>query len=287
MRLGRLGEPGAERPVVLDGDRVFDIGDLTTDIDGAFWATNGPQRVRAALDSGDLIERQGAAAQRVGAPIARPGAVICIGMNYVAHAAESGSAPPQEPIMFLKTPNTVVGPRDDVFIPRGSVKTDWEVELGVVIGRRASYLASPEESLSHVAGFTVANDLSERDFQMTVSGGQWSKGKCAPGFNPTGPWVVTPDEVDHGRLRLRSWVNGQPRQDSSTSDMIFSVEHIVHHLSQYLTLEPGDLVLTGTPEGVALSGRFPYLSAGDVVEVEIEGLGRQRQQMVAYQEAVS
>jgi 2-keto-4-pentenoate hydratase/2-oxohepta-3-ene-1,7-dioic acid hydratase in catechol pathway len=208
--------------------------------------------------------------------------VLCIGMNYAAHAAESGSAPPEIPILFLKTPNTVVGPNDTVEIPRGSEKTDWEVELGVVIGRRASYLDSPEQSAAHIAGYVVANDVSERDFQMAVSGGQWSKGKCAPGFNPTGPLLVTRDEVDVDGLRLRSWVNGEPRQDSTTSDMIFGVDHIVWHLSQYLTLEPGDLVLTGTPEGVALSGRFPYLAAGDVVELEIDGLGRQRQEFVAF-----
>lgn len=201
-------------------------------------------------------------------------------MNYAAHAAESGSAPPEIPIMFLKTPNTVVGPNDDVRIPRGSTKTDWEVELGVVIGERTSYLDSPEDALGHIAGFVTANDVSERDFQMAASGGQWSKGKCAPGFNPTGPWLVTPDEVDAGALRLRSWVNGEPRQDSSTADLIFDVATVIWHLSQYLQLEPGDLVLTGTPEGVALSGRFPYLAPGDVCEVEIEGLGRQRQRFV-------
>ena len=285
MRFGRLGEPGREQPVVVEDDRTFALGDLTADLDGDFWAGDGVRRVREALERGELSEVEDAGDLRVGAPIARPSAVVCIGMNYAAHAAESGSAPPDVPIMFLKTPNTVVGPHDDVAIPRASVRTDWEVELAVVIGKRASYLDSPAQSMDHVAGFTVANDLSEREFQMDVSGGQWSKGKCAPGFNPTGPWVVTPDEVDHGSLGLRSWVNGEPRQDSSTADMIFSVEHLVHHLSQYVTLEPGDLVLTGTPEGVALSGRFPYLAAGDVVDLEIDGLGRQRQRMVAHQEA--
>jgi 2,4-diketo-3-deoxy-L-fuconate hydrolase len=218
---------------------------------------------------------------RIGAPLARPGAVICIGLNYGAHAAESGAAPPEHPVLFLKTPNTVGGPHDPVAIPRGSTRTDWEVELGVVIGRYASYLDSPADSLGHVAGFVVADDLSEREFQLDLSGGQWSKGKCAPGFSPTGPWLVTPDEVDHRALRLRSSVNGEPRQDSSTADMIFDVEFLVWHLSQYLALEPGDLVLTGTPEGVGLSGRFPYLRPGDVVELEIEGLGRQRHEMVA------
>ncbi|MHB1171610.1 MAG: fumarylacetoacetate hydrolase family protein [Lacisediminihabitans sp.] len=217
---------------------------------------------------------------RVGAAIARPSAVVCIGMNYAAHAAESESAPPEVPIIFLKTPNTVIGPFDAVAIPRNSTKTDWEAELGVVIGKRASYLASPADSIDCIAGFVAANDLPERDFQMTVSGGQWSKGRCAPGFNPTGPWVRTPDEVDYRNLRLRSWANGEPRQDSSTADMAFDVDTIVWHLSRYLTPEPGDLILTGTPEGVALSGRFPYLAAGDVVEIEIDGLGRQRQEFV-------
>jgi 2-keto-4-pentenoate hydratase/2-oxohepta-3-ene-1,7-dioic acid hydratase in catechol pathway len=212
----------------------------------------------------------------VGAPIARPSAVVCIGMNYAAHAAESGAAPPERPVMFLKTPNTVAGPDDVVQIPRDSAKTDWEVELALVIGRRTAYLDSPAQSLDHVAGFTVCDDLSERAFQLELSGGQWSKGKCCRGFTPTGPWLVTPDEVDHTDLRLRSWVNGEPRQDSSTADLIFGVEEIVYQLSQYLVLEPGDLVLTGTPEGVALSGRFPYLAAGDVVETEVEGIGRQR-----------
>ena len=160
------------------------------------------------------------------------------------------------------------------------MKTDWEVELGVVIAKRASYLESPADSIHYIGGFVTANDLSERDFQLNVSGGQWSKGKSAPGFSPIGPWLVTPDEVDYKNLRLRSWVNGEVRQDSSTADMIFDVDFLVWHLSQYLTLEPGDVILTGTPQGVALSGRFPYLRAGDVVEIEIDGLGRQRQEFV-------
>jgi 2,4-didehydro-3-deoxy-L-rhamnonate hydrolase len=282
MKLARLGPIGAERPVVLHEGRYLDLGGLTDDVDGDFLAGNGIDRVRAALEAGTLHELEGAEDLRVGSPIARPSAVVCIGMNYAAHAAESGARPPKVPILFLKTPNTVVGPNDVVTIPRGSTKTDWEVELGIVIKRRTSYLDSPRQSLDHVAGFVLANDLSEREFQLEVSGGQWSKGKAAPGFNPTGPWLVTPDELDHRSLGLRSWVNGEPRQSSSTADMIFDVEFLVHHLSQYLALEPGDLVLTGTPEGVALSGRFPYLRPGDVLELEIDGLGRQRQEYVAY-----
>ena len=283
MKFARLGTPGAEIPVLLEGDRYLDLRPVTSDVNGDFLAGDFVARVAAARDAGELPELPDAATMRIGAPIARPSAVICIGMNYAAHAAESGSEPPTIPIIFLKTAHTVVGPNDTVTIPRGSEKTDWEVELGIVIGARAAYLDSPEESMAHVAGFVAANDVSERDFQMAVSGGQWSKGKIAFGFNPTGPWLVTPDEVDHQALGLRSFVNGEPRQDSNTSDMIFTVEQIVHHLSQYVTLEPGDLILTGTPQGVALSGKYPYLAAGDVVEIEIDGLGRQRQDFVAWE----
>ncbi len=282
MKLARLGDPGHERPVLVTDDRLYDLTPVAVDIDGRFFASGGIARVGQAFAAGELSELSGADRLRVGSPIARPGQVVCIGMNYAAHAAESGAEPPASPVMFLKSPNTVVGPHDAVTIPRGSAKTDWEVELAVVIGKTASYLASPAEALDHVAGFAVANDLSERAFQLEHSGGQWSKGKVAPGFNPLGPWLVTPDEVDHTDLRLRSWVDGELRQDSRTSDLIFGVAEVVHHLSQYMTLDPGDLVLTGTPEGVALSGRFPYLAAGDRVELEIDGLGRQAQRMVAW-----
>ena len=280
MRLGRLGPIGAEVPVVWQDDVAHDLRSVAPDIDAAFWTDGRLAEVQRRLDAGDLPVLEGAAGMRVGAPLARPGAVVCVGLNYAAHAAESGVEPPKQPVIFLKTPNTVGGPDDDVRIPLRSNKTDWEVELGVVIGKRASYLASAEESLDHVAGFVLTNDLSERTFQIEESGGQWSKGKCCPGFTPTGPWLVTPDEVDHGALALRSWVNGDARQDSTTADMVFGVEYLIWHLSQYLALEAGDLLLTGTPEGVGLSGRFPYLAAGDVCELEIAGLGRQRQQFV-------
>ncbi|WP_144874824.1 fumarylacetoacetate hydrolase family protein [Microbacterium sp. 1.5R] len=283
MKFARLGALGAEIPVLVDGDRYFDLRSVTSDVDGAFLAGDVRAQVEAALADGGLPELEDAASLRIGAPIARPSAVICIGQNYAAHARESGAEPPTVPIMFLKTPNTVVGPNDSVTIPRGSEKTDWEVELGIVIGARAAYLDSPDEADAHIAGYVVANDVSERAFQMEVSGGQWSKGKIAAGFNPTGPWLVTPDEVEVGSLRLRSWVGGEPRQDSNTNDMIFDVRTIVHHLSQYVTLEPGDLILTGTPQGVAFGGKFPYLTAGDVVDIEIEGLGHQRQEFVAWE----
>lgn len=281
MKLLRYGAPGSEKPAVLhlngDGkEHAYDLSALTEDITGGFLAAGGLDTVRKALDSGELppIELDG---ERLGAPVARPSAIICVGMNYAEHAAESGSAPPTVPIIFFKTPNTVAGPDDEAYIPRNSTKTDWEVELGVVIGKRASYLDSPEQAAEHIAGYLTANDLSERTFQIEDSGGQWSKGKCAPGFSPLGPWLVPASDVDANNLRLRSWVNGEPRQDSTTADMIFPVDFLVHHLSQYLTMEPGDIILTGTPQGVALSGKYPYLKAGDVVEIEIEGLGRQRQ----------
>jgi 2-keto-4-pentenoate hydratase/2-oxohepta-3-ene-1,7-dioic acid hydratase in catechol pathway len=280
VRFARLGEAGLERPVLLAGGIYFDLSGLTDDITGEFLAGDGPQRARAALEAGALLELPDALSLRIGAPIARPSAVVCVGMNYAAHAAESGSAPPTVPIIFLKPPNTVVGPDDVARIPRGSTRTDWEVELGIVIGAKASYLDSPADSIRHIAGFVVANDLSERHWQLEISGGQWSKGKSAPGFTPVGPWLVTPDEVDHTDLRLQSRVNGEPRQDSSTADLIFGVERIVFELSQFMAFEPGDLILTGTPQGVGLSGRFPYLRAGDVCEIEIEGLGRQRQEFV-------
>ena len=282
MKLARLGPLGHEVPVALVDDHAVDISSITDDIDELFWESGGVSKVRSALAAGALPVIPDIETLRVGAPIAKPGTIVCIGMNYAAHAAESGSEPPSVPVVFFKAANTIAGPNDAVTIPRGSEKTDWEVELGIVIGRRASYLDSVDESLDHVAGFVLANDLSERAFQLEHSGGQWSKGKIAPGFSPLGPWVVTPDEIDHQALRLRSWVNGEPRQDSSTADLIFDVAHIVHHLSQYMVLDAGDVVLTGTPEGVALSGRFPYLAPGDVVELEIDGLGQQRQDVMAY-----
>ncbi|WP_455644437.1 fumarylacetoacetate hydrolase family protein [Micromonospora carbonacea] len=272
----RIGPVGAERPVLFDGTDHFDLSGVTADIDAAFLAGDPVARVRAA----GPLPRLDVTGERVGAPIARPGAVLCIGQNYAAHAAESGVAPPERPILFHKPPNTVIGPHDRVLIPRGSTRTDWEVELAVVIGKPARYLDSPAEALDHVAGYAVANDVSERDYQFADPGGQWATGKSCETFNPLGPWLVTPDEVgDPQALRLRSWVNGAPRQDSRTADMIFDVAYLIWHLSQFTVLEPGDLVNTGTPQGVALSGRFPYLAAGDVMEMEIDGLGRQRTEL--------
>lgn len=276
----RLGRPAHERPYVRDDNGVVrDLSPLTGDIDGSFLAADGIARVRAALAEGvlDAIDVEGL---RVGAPIARPTAVVCVGQNYAAHAAESGSEPPRHPVLFFKHPNTVVGPYDTVLLPPGSEKADWEVELAVVIGKTARYLSSQEAAREVIAGYTISNDVSERSFQLDVSGGQWSKGKCSETFNPLGPVLVPADEVDPQALRLRSFVNGEPRQDSTTADMIFSVLHLVHEISQFMVLEPGDVINTGTPEGVALSGRFPYLQDGDEMTIEIEGLGVQQQRTV-------
>ena len=282
IKLARLGERGQEVPAVVTTDangdeKYFSLASLTRDVDGLFLAQDGIARARQALSAGELPELP-AVGLRVGAPIARPASIVCIGMNYAAHAAESGSAPPEIPVVFLKPSNTVSGPFDAAPIPPSSEKYDWEVELGVVIGKEASYLSDPADALDYVAGYLVANDLSEREYQLPGAAGQWTKGKSLPASTPLGPWLVPADEIDPGRLRLRSRVNGEARQDSSTADLIFDVATLVHHVSQYMLLEPGDVILTGTPEGVALSGRFPYIQPGDVVELDIEGLGSQRQQ---------
>lgn len=276
MELRRLGPIGAEEPALVSDGVTYRLASLTDDITGAFLADGGIEKAAAALAAGDLSVWEGAEGERIGAPIARPEAVICIGQNYAEHAAESGAEPPSTPIVFFKHPNTVVGPHDEVPIPPRASKVDWEVELGVVIGRRASYLKDEQEALDVIAGYVTSHDVSERDFQIAESGGQWSKGKCAENFNPVGPSLVPAAEVEPQALRLWSSVNGEARQDSSTSDMIFTVAQLVHHLSQYMVLSPGDLINTGTPQGVALSGRFPYLAGGDVVELGIEGLGEQR-----------
>jgi 2-keto-4-pentenoate hydratase/2-oxohepta-3-ene-1,7-dioic acid hydratase in catechol pathway len=280
VELLRLGAVGEERPYVRAADgTVHDLSSITTDIDGAFLASDGIARARAALEAGQLPAAD-VEGLRIGAPIARPTAVVCIGQNYAAHAAESGAEPPKQPIVFFKHPNTVVGAYDEVLVPRGATKTDWEVELAVVIGKEARYVDSDEEALACVAGYAVSNDVSERAFQIEQSGGQWSKGKCCETFNPLGPALVPADEVgDVQNLDLKSWVNGEPRQASNTRDMIFSVAALIRDLSQYMTLSPGDIVNTGTPEGVALSGRFPYLAPGDTMELEIQGLGKQKQSL--------
>ena len=286
MKFVRLGPAGSERPAVLAADsggteRTYGLDPLTADVDGAFLAAGGMEATRRALAAGTLPELTDTGDLRIGAPIARPGSIICIGMNYAAHAAESGAEPPRIPVVFLKPANTIAGPYDPAPIPPGARKYDWEVELGIVIGRPAVYLASPQDATGVIAGYTVANDLSERAYQIPGDAGQWTKGKSLPASTPVGPWLVPADELDPSALGIRSRINGHVRQDSKTSDMLFDPAVLVHHVSQYMLLEPGDLILTGTPEGVALSGRFPYLAAGDLAELEIDGLGTQRQEYFA------
>ncbi|TQS93264.1 FAA hydrolase family protein [Arthrobacter sp. TS-15] len=282
LKFARLGTAGNEQPAVIAQDaagveKYFSLTALTQDIDGGFLASDGIERTREALNNGELPQIS-AEGLRIGAPIARPGAVVAIGLNYTAHAAESGATPPEVPVVFLKPTNTIAGPFDAAPIPPSSEKYDWEVELAIVIGKEASYLSSLSDAEACIAGYAVANDLSERDYQIPGAAGQWTKGKSLPGSTPLGPWLVPASDIDAGNLRLQTLVNGEARQDSSTSDMIFHPAAIVHHLSQYMVLEPGDVIITGTPEGVALSGRFPFIQPGDAVELEIEGLGRQRQE---------
>jgi 2-keto-4-pentenoate hydratase/2-oxohepta-3-ene-1,7-dioic acid hydratase in catechol pathway len=283
MYLMRIGPAGSEKPVVrIDDTHYVDVSDVVDDFNEGFFGGAG-----VASLSGIVSERVAAgqltdfANERIGAPIARPHQILCIGLNYSDHAAETGAAVPDEPILFTKSPNTLIGPYDDVRIPRGSTKPDWEVELGIVIGRRTSYLDSVEEAHEAIAGFTVVNDVSERHFQ-TERGGQWSKGKSAETFNPAGPWLVTPDEIDNV-LDLGMWldVSGVRRQNGSTSTMIFDPYFIVHYLSQFLVLEPGDLINTGTPPGVGMGLKPPvWLQPGDVMELGIDGLGSQRQNVL-------
>ncbi|MFE6957791.1 fumarylacetoacetate hydrolase family protein [Streptomyces sp. NPDC057696] len=282
MKLLRVGTAGAERPALLDADGVLrDLGGVVPDIDGELLADDAALgRVRVAAESGELpvLDADGL---RVGPPVARIGKVVCIGLNYHDHAAETGAEPPSEPVVFFKAADTVVGPDDTVLVPRKSVKTDWEVELAIVIGRTARYLESHEEALAHVAGYAVAHDVSEREFQIE-RGGTWDKGKNCETFNPLGPWLVTADEVaDPQALGLKLWVNGELKQNGSTADQIFPVAEVVRYVSQFMTLYPGDVINTGTPAGVAMGQPEPkpYLRAGDVVELEIEGLGRQRQEL--------
>ncbi|MBA8988816.1 2-keto-4-pentenoate hydratase/2-oxohepta-3-ene-1,7-dioic acid hydratase in catechol pathway [Curtobacterium pusillum] len=284
MRFARLGPAGSEIPVAIDTDgEVLDLRSITGDISGPFLASDPVAAVQHARAVGDLPVLDGAEAGslRRGAPIARPGKVVCIGLNYRDHAAETGAEIPTEPIVFMKDPMTVIGPDDEVLVPRGSTKTDWEVELAVVIGTTARYCESEDEAATHIAGYAIANDVSEREFQLE-RGGQWDKGKSCETFNPLGPWLVTPSSLqeaglDPGALALRLTVNGEVRQDGTTADMIFRPAEIIRYLSQFMVLYPGDVISTGTPAGVALAGHAPYLRPGDVVELTADGLGTQRQ----------
>ncbi len=284
MYLMRIGSVGAEKPVArIDDDHYVDLADVVTDFDEAFFGSDGVARIRPIVAERAAAGQLSAfAGERIGAPIARPHQILCIGLNYSDHAAETGQAVPSEPILFTKSPNTLIGPNDPVRIPRGSTKPDWEVELGIVIGRRTSYLDSIEEARDAIAGWVVVNDVSERAFQME-RGGQWIKGKSAETFNPAGPWLVTPDEIDDvGNLDMWLDVSGVRRQTGNTSTMIFDPFFIVHYLSQFLVLEPGDLINTGTPPGVGMGWKPQiWLQPGDVMELGVQGLGTQRQPVLA------
>jgi len=279
MKLIRVGAVGAEVPAILGpaGER-YDVSSITADFTAAFFAGDGLADLQRRWAAGEIQTLPTLPADaRLGPPIARPGHLLCAGLNYADHAAESGMAIPEEPLLFTKAPNTVVGPTDDVPMPRGSTKVDYEVELAIVIGRTCRYLDSPADAWSHIAGFVVSNDLSERSFQLD-RGGQWVKGKSCESFNPLGPWLVTPDEIDLGSgLDLWLDVNGVRRQTGNTNSLIFPVDVLIHYISQFMVLDAGDLINTGTPPGVAMGMAEPaWLHSGDVVSVGITGLGEQR-----------
>lgn len=285
MKLIRFGAPGQERPgVLLDNDRRIDVSEAVSDYDEAFFADDG----LAALH--DWCADHAATAPdipddaRLGPPLARPSKIVCIGLNFQDHARESGSDLPDEPVIFFKATSAIAGPNDDVIIPPGSTKTDWEVELGVVIGQRAAYV-SEDDAMNHVAGYVLHNDYSERAYQLERSG-QWVKGKSCDTFAPLGPFLATRDEIaDVHDLDMWLTVNGTSRQQGSTADMVFGVPALVSYLSQFMTLLPGDIISTGTPAGVGLGLNPPqYLTPGDVVELGIEGLGQARQRLRAYDE---
>jgi 2,4-didehydro-3-deoxy-L-rhamnonate hydrolase len=282
MKLIRFGEAEKEKPgVQIDGGARLDVSGFGADYDEQFFADVGPHRLATWLKGNATSAPRVADSVRLGPPVCRPSKIICIGLNFRDHAAESKMEPPKEPVIFFKSTTALVGPNDALKIPRGAEKVDWEVELAFVIGKKASYI-SQEQALDHVAGFVLHNDYSERSFQLE-RGGQWVKGKSADTFAPLGPFLATPDELPNfGNLGMWLKVNGEFRQRSSTSEMIFAVPFLVSYLSQFMTLLPGDLVSTGTPAGVAMGMKPPqYLKAGDVVELGIDGLGQSKQSVIA------
>jgi len=280
MKLLRYGAAGQEKPGLLDRDgKIRDLSAAVRDIDGETLAPASLDRLRR-LDPATLPLVPGN--PRLGPCVGRVSKLVAIGLNYRAHAAEAGAAIPSEPILFLKATSCICGPNDDVIIPKGSEKTDWEVELGIVIGTTARYIAV-QDAPKHIAGYCVVNDVSEREFQLE-RGGQWTKGKSADTFGPIGPWVVTADEMpDAGKLALWTEVNGKRVQNSNTSDLIFGIDHIVSYLSHFMTLMPGDVIATGTPSGVGLGMKPPqFLKPGDRLRLSVEGLGEQNQRLVAF-----
>lgn len=283
MKLVRYGEPGAEKPGVIAKDgSIIDVSSVVGDFTRTTLEPETIARVRSwVAENESTAHRVPAGSCRIGPPVADPGKIICVGLNYADHAAESGASVPSEPVIFFKSTTALSGPDDQVVIPLGSEKTDWEVELAVVIGKRSKRVRE-EDALAHIAGYAVMNDLSERHYQLERQG-QWVKGKSCDTFAPLGPWLVTPDEVpDSAALGLWLKVNGQMRQNGSTSTMVYRVPFLVSYISQFMTLMPGDVISTGTPPGVGLGMKPPvYLKPGDVMELGIDGLGSQRQVCVA------
>ena len=279
----RVGLKGQEKPAVIPAGETdaYDLSGVISDFDPAFFASNGIELVSKAIKDGKLTKVD-LTNKRIGAPLVNPQKIICIGLNYREHAREGNMEIPSEPIIFMKAPNTVVGPTDEIIIPRLSQKTDWEVELCVVIGKQAKYIKSPQDALDYVAGYAISNDVSEREFQLE-RGGQWDKGKSCETFNPLGPWIVTTDEVtDPQKLALWLKVNGNVEQSSNTSDMIFEVAHLVWYVSQFMVLDPGDMINTGTPQGVGNGKKPPrFLNPSDIVELGITGLGEQKLNVVS------
>ncbi len=283
MKLIRFGKVGQEKTGILDDGKKLDTSAFGEEYDGAFFSSDGPKRLASWLDTHRSACPEISDDERIGSPIALPSKFLCVGLNYAAHAKESGLEPPTSPVLFSKATSSVCGPYDDVVIPKASEKSDWEVELALVIGKKAKYV-SEAEALDFVAGYLVHNDVSERAFQLE-HGGQWVKGKSADTFAPLGPWLVTADEVaDPNSLRLWLKLNGETMQDSSTADFIFNIQYLVSYISQYMSLWPGDVISTGTPSGVGLGLNPPrYLKPGDVMELGVEGLGVSKQTAVAYQ----
>lgn len=275
MKLIRFGKPGNERPGVIIQDKRYDVSLYIKDYDEDFFANEGLAQLKKITTENNLPEID--SKERLGCPVYKPSKIICIGLNYAKHAKETNAPIPKEPILFFKSTTAVCGPNDDIIIPKNSVKTDWEVELAVVIGKRASYVTG-DEAMNYVAGYCLHNDVSEREFQIE-RGGQWVKGKSCDTFAPLGPWLATQDEIQNvDNLRLWLTVNGQKMQDGNTDDLIFNIPQLVSYISQFMTLLPGDIISTGTPHGVALGMNPPvYLKAGDVVELGIDGLGTQKQ----------
>ena len=282
MKLIRFGEPGKEKPGVIIGEKRFDLSSIIADYNETFFENNGLQKLKTAL-TGAAPFPEVDAAVRLGAPVARPSKIICIGLNYVDHCIETNSPIPAEPIIFFKSTTALCGPDDDVIIPKNSTKTDWELELAFVIGKKATYVAEAA-AMDYVAGYCLHNDYSERAFQLE-RGGQWAKGKGCDTFAPLGPFLATPDEIaDVNNLPMWLTVNGKKYQNSNTLNLVFKIPFLVHYLSQFMTLLPGDVISTGTPPGVGL-GIKPepvYIKAGDIIELGIEGLGTSRQAAVAY-----